>query len=220
MIDTKNHISQTSKLNAKSWSLEAWATCLGAKKDDGTAVDACAGCYARGGFYRFGVVKQARIDNREAWRAEAWIATMVEALKKQSLFRWFDSGDLYHADLAEKVYQVILQTPHVQHWLPTRAYKIKRVRLVLEKIKQLPNVAVRYSSDSINGEFTEGLHGSTIVRTQTEAPTGVFVCEAYTRDGKCGDCSACYNPSVPVIGYVAHGKTMQKLVTIDRKKAA
>jgi hypothetical protein len=112
---------------------------------------------------------------------------------------------------------VIQQTPHVQHWLPTRAYKLARIRTVLERIKQLPNVAVRYSSDSINGDYTVGLHGSTIVRSQAEAPAEVFVCEAYTRGGKCGDCSACYDVAVSVIGYVAHGKTMQKLVTIDRK---
>lgn len=215
-----NHLSKTSKLNAKSWSLQAWDTCPGAKDANGDAVPACAGCYARTGCYVFPVVKKTREDNRTAWREAAWVATMVEALKKQKLFRWFDSGDVYHADLAVKIKEVIEQTPHVQHWLPTRSYKIERIRTVLEQIKTLPNVAVRYSSDDINGEFTSGLHGSTIVRSEAEAPSEVFVCGAYTRGGKCGDCDACYRKEVSVIGYVAHGRTMVKLVTIDRKKAA
>lgn len=212
-----NNISKTSKLNAKSWSLQAWETCPGSRDSNGEAVAACEGCYARGGFYRMPNVIQARKDNRKAWREETWVAEMVEALKKQSLFRWFDSGDIYHPALAEKIFTIISRTPHVKHWLPTRAYKIPKIKAVLNKIDALPNVAVRYSSDSINGEF-EPFMGSTIVRSEVEAPAGVIVCGAYTRGGKCGDCSECYNKSVKVIGYVAHGHKMNRLVQIDRKR--
>lgn len=215
-----NHLSKTSKLNAKSWSLQAWDTCPGAKDANGEAVPACAGCYARTGCYVFPGVKKNREENRQAWREAGWVDLMVAELEGEELFRWFDSGDVYHADLAEKIYQVIERTPNTKHWLPTRSYKIERIRVVLERIKTLPNAAVRYSSDSIGGDFAAGLHGSTILPSAENVPAGVFLCGAYSRGGKCGDCSACYSKSVEVIGYPAHGRTMAKLIRIESAKAA
>ena len=214
------HLSRTTKLNSKSWSLEAFETCPGARDTvTGETVPACQGCYARIGTYAFRLVKRVRADNAKAWREEGWVDTMIAALRRQVRFRWFDSGDVYHEDLAKKIYQIILCTPHVKHWLPTRSYKIDRIRLILERIATLPNAAVRYSSDSIIGEFTPGLHGSTI--TQGVAPAGTFLCEAYTRGGTCGPCNLCYEKA-GVVAYPAHGRTMKKimkegLIQIDRK---
>jgi len=215
-----NHLSQTSKLNAKSWSLAAWETCPGARDKNGTAVPACAGCYARTGFYVFPVVKQAREANREAWRDANWVGDMVKALKKEVLFRWFDSGDIYHPALANKIKQVIEQTPWVRHWLPTRSYKIAKFRHILEQIATLPNVAVRYSADSIDGNYTPGLHGSVIVPTANEAPAEAYLCGAYSRGGKCGPCDACYRKDVAVIAYPAHGRVINKLIQIARANQA
>jgi len=80
---------------------------------------------------------------------------MVAELKRQKFFRWFDSGDVYHPALAFKIFLVMQKTPHVRHWLPTKSYKIARIRAVLERMKSLPNVAVRYSSDSMVGEYRQ-----------------------------------------------------------------
>jgi hypothetical protein len=207
-----NHLSKTSKLNSKSWSLPAFETCPGARDvTTGDEVPACSGCYARAGFYVFPHVKRTREENLKAWREEGWVAEMVAALKKQVRFRWFDSGDVYHVDLGEKILQVIEQTPHVKHWLPTRSYKIDRIRAVLEKIAALPNAAVRYSSDSITGEYIPGLHGSTITQSAKSIPVGTFLCDAYSRGGTCGPCNLCYEKE-GVVAYPAHGKKMKKIV--------
>lgn len=208
-------LSKTSKLDGiKSWSLEAGSTCPGSHGKGGELVPACQGCYAKGGNYRFANVKAPRVHNREDWKRADWVADMVEALDDSRYFRWFDSGDVYCKGLADKILEVMQRTPWVQHWLPTRSYKFPKIRAVLEKMRALDNVAVRYSSDSVTGEFEPGLHGSTILADAASVPAGIHVCNAYENGGKCGGCRACYKAEVGVIGYVAHGQTMRKVIRI------
>ena len=71
---------------------------------------------------------------------------------------------------------------------------------------------MRRSSDSVDGEFTPGLHGSTIVPSASQAPDSVTVCAAYTREGKCGSCRACWDKKVAVVAYVAHGRKMASVL--------
>jgi Gene product 88 len=212
----KNTISKTSKLDGiKSWSLQALETCPGSVGENGQLVAACSGCYATTGMYHFGAVKAVRANNKEAWQSEHWVGSMIMELQNSRYFRWFDSGDMYSLDLAEKIYQVMEQTPWISHWLPTRMAKFSKFSAIIDKMKSLDNVAVRFSSDSINGEFTPGIHGSTIVRDSENVPAGVTLCEAYSHGGKCNGCRACYDKAVPVIGYPAHGKKMAKVIRIS-----
>jgi Gene product 88 len=204
-------LSKTSKLDGiKSWSLQALDTCPGSKDNNGALVPACAGCYATGGNYRFSNVKAPREHNKEDWKREDWVNDMIAALDNDRYFRWFDSGDMYDVRLAEKIYQVIKATPHCQHWLPTRMLKFKKFEFVLNKINALENAVVRFSSDSIQGEY-DARHGSTIIPND-QTPTSAKVCHAYQNDGKCNGCRACWNKQTPVIAYVAHGRKMIKLV--------
>lgn len=208
-------ISVTSKLDGiRSWSLQALDTCPGSKNADGTLVDACSGCYATTGNYVFNNVKAPRLENREDWQRLEWVDDMVRALAKDSFFRWFDSGDLYHVGLAQKILEVMQRTPWVQHWLPTRMHKFPKFRAVLREMMALDNVMVRFSSDSIRGQFTKGLHGSVIVPTPENVPAGVSLCHAYSHGGKCSGCRACWNREIPVIAYPAHGKKMHKVINI------
>ena len=206
-------LSKTSKLdNVRSWSLQAVETCPGSiDPATGGLVPACQGCYAIGGNYRFDNVKKPRIFNRQDWKRDGWVSDMVDALRNDRYFRWFDSGDVYDARLAEKMLQVMLLTPDVKHWLPTRMHKFPKFQPVLAAMQALPNVMVRASSDSVTGEYTAGLHGSTIVPS-LDAPAGVTICHAATNEGKCGPCRACYSKDVAVIGYVAHGQKMAGVV--------
>jgi hypothetical protein len=207
-------ISKTSKLDGiKSWSLEARSTCPGSTDSDGNLVPACQGCYAVGGNYRFKNVKAPREENRTDWKRDAWVSDMVDALRNDRYFRWFDSGDVYDVRLAKKIYLVMLNTPDVKHWLPTRMHKFPKFKGILAAMQALPNVMVRPSSDSVTGEFTPGVHGSTIV-PDIEPRQGVTLCHAATNDGKCGPCRACYSKDVPVIGYLAHGASMSKVVRL------
>ena len=208
-------LSKTTKLDGvRSWSLQAVDTCPGSMGTDGALVDACKGCYATTGFYRMGSVIAPREFNRVDWKRSEWVTDMIDALKKESYFRWFDSGDIYSLALAEKMLELMKATPWVKHWLPTRSYKFDKYKAVLQSMKDLPNVAVRFSSDSISGEFTHGLHGSVIVQSIESLPAGVTLCHAAINAGKCGPCRSCYDPAIKVIGYLAHGRKMSKVISI------
>jgi len=210
---TINKISKTSKLGTLSWSLQAIETCPGSVGADGELVAACSGCYATTGCYNFPDTKKVRADNKKAWQEADWIQVMVKALQNQTHFRWFDSGDMYSLALAEKMLAIMAATPHVKHWLPTRMYKFPKFHAVLAAMQALPNVMVRYSSDAVDGTFGAG-HGSTIIPAGAPVPAGVTVCTAPEQGGKCLSCRACYDKSVAVIGYRAHGKKMAKVIRI------
>jgi hypothetical protein len=208
-------ISVTSKLDGiRSWSLQALDTCPGSIAAPGELVDACRGCYATTGNYRFENVKAPRRHNKEDWQRITWADDMVAELNKDRFFRWFDSGDMYTLALAEKILDVMKRTPWVSHWLPTRMYKFPKFRQVLAEMQVLPNVSVRFSSDSITGQYTKGLHGSVIVPTAADIKRGMTLCRAYENEGKCSGCRACYDKKVKVIAYPAHGKQMHKVIKI------
>lgn len=208
-------ISRTSKLDGiGSWSLQAIDTCPGSIGKDGELVAACKGCYATTGNYHYPNVKEPRIENREDWKREGWVADMVSELDNHRYFRWFDSGDCYDIRMAEKILEVMKQTPWVKHWLPTRMHKFTKFKTVLNRMQSLPNVVVRRSSDSITGKKVAGKNNSTII------PHGDFeidatICRAYENPKKnCNGCRACWDKDVKTIAYVAHGKKMQKQINL------
>jgi hypothetical protein len=210
-------ISVTSKLDGiKSWSLQALETCPASKNADGSLVDACKGCYATTGNYNYPNVKAPRAHNREDWQRLEWVDDMVQALQDSRYFRWFDSGDMYTIGLAEKILEVMQRTPWVKHWLPTRMHKFPKFRGVLTEMQALENVMVRFSSDSVTGQFIDGLHGSVIVPTIDDVTPKMQACNAYQHGGKCNGCRACWNKSVPLIAYPAHGVKMAKVIKIAR----
>lgn len=213
-------ISVTSKLDGiRSWSLQALETCPGSILEPAThtapavLVDACKGCYATTGFYVMANVKAPRIENQDDWKRAEWVDDMVRELDSDRYFRWFDSGDAYSLGLAEKILQVMQQTPWCKHWIPTRMGKFVKFNDVLAAMQALPNVSVRFSSDSVTGEYVKGLHGSTIVPTSGSMPN-VAECHAYQHGGKCNGCRACWDKTIPVIAYVAHGKSMAKVIRL------
>ena len=210
-----NKLSKTSKLGTLSWSLQALTTCPGSKGANGELVQACQGCYATTGLYNFPGTKAVRADNDKAWREAGWVDTMVAALKKQKHFRFFDSGDMYTLELAEKIYQIAVALPNTKFWIPTRMHKFPKFQTIIAKMSALPNVMVRPSSDAVDGTYTAGVHGSTILPDATSVPAGVTLCRAYENDGKCSGCRACYDKSVPVIGYPAHGRKMAKVIKLQ-----
>jgi Gene product 88 len=208
-------ISKTFKLDGiKSWSLQALDTCPGSLNGDGSLVDACSGCYATTGNYRFPNVKAPRLHNRGDWERLSWVHDMVKALDNERYFRFFDSGDMYALGLAEKILEVMKRTPWVKFWLPTRMHKFPKFRRVLQDMQRLENVSVRFSSDSVTGEYVEGLHGSVIVPTAEHATEAMKLCKAYEHGGTCNGCRACWDKTVEVIAYPAHGLKMAKVIKI------
>lgn len=141
---------------------------------------------------------------------------MVTELNKDRYFRWLDSGDLYSVALAEKVLEVMQRTPWVKHWLPTHMHKFPKFRQVLEAMRALDNVSVRFSADSVDGGYTPGLHGSVIgPSADTFQPhDGASLCRAYEHGGKCSGCRACWDKTIPLICYPAHGVKMAKVIRL------
>ena len=208
-------LSQASKMPGKSWSLNAGKTCPGSIDPRTKEVlPVCASCYAKEGNYVYPNVINPRNFNQEDWKRAEFVNDMITLLDNERYFRWFDSGDVYHPALAFKIYLIMKATPWCNHWLPTKSYNIPKIRVILDKMKELPNVSVRFSSPSISGEYTVGLHGSTVI-PYSDDKTEATICEAYTRDGKCGTCRACWKKDIAVIAYPAHGKRMSKSQRIN-----
>lgn len=212
MFNAKPKLSKASKMPCRSWSLQALDTCPASIRADGELVDACKGCYATDGNYRFSNVKAPRLHNREDWKQADWVDAMVAELDNDRYFRWFDSGDMYSLKLAEKIYSVMLATPWTRHWLPTRMHKFSKFADILAKMEALPNVVVRLSSDSINGDIIAGNTTSTIIPTISHRKPKMTICEAYEREGKCATCRACWDKDIEVVAYVAHGRKMAKQI--------
>lgn len=212
-------ISVTSKLDGiRSWSLQAIETCPGSIASPGELVDACKGCYATTGNYNYPNVKAPRAHNKQDWQRLDWVDSMVAELETDRYFRWLDSGDLYSLALAEKVYEVMAATPWVKHWLPTRMHKFPKFRDILTRMQALPNVMVRFSSDSVIGEYIPGLHGSVIgpAADTFQAQDGVSLCRAYEHAGKCSGCRACWDKSISLIAYPAHGLKMSRVIMMKK----
>jgi len=208
------NLSKTSKMPCKSWSLPAGSTCPGAYTKVGM-VKACQGCYAMQGFYRMPAAKKVREDNRDDWKLPDWVNRMVAAIGTDPYFRWFDSGDAYHPGLIRKIHEVVEQTPKTLHWMPTRSYRIKRLKKLLDKMrKECDNIVIRYSSNNVDGTFKKGLHGSTIIAEDQKStlPADVHVCPASQQEGRCDNCRACWTKTVKVVAYVAHTRKMEKII--------
>lgn len=204
-------LSKPGKMPCRSWSLQAIDTCPGSRGPGGTLVPVCAGCYATGGNYRFRNVKAVREHNRNDWQRADWVTDMVQELDNDRYFRWFDSGDCYDIRLARKILNVMRLTPWTRHWFPTRMYKFEKFKPVLRAMNSLPNVAVRYSADSLDGKAPRGKLVSSVI-PYNSYKTKAIVCGAYDRDGKCGPCRACWDKTVPHVAYVAHGQKMANII--------
>ena len=208
-------LSKTSKLDGiLSWSLQALDTCPASKNKDGTLVDACKGCYATTGNYNYPNVKLPRALNKEDWKRDDWIKDMVASLDSSRYFRWFDSGDMYDLSLANKILAVMQLTPWCKHWLPTRMHKFIKFQHTIDAMVALPNVVVRFSSDSVEGAAIPGFTTSTIFSEESQLPSNATICRAYEHGGKCNGCRACYSKDVPLIAYKSHGVKMAKVIKI------
>jgi hypothetical protein len=119
---------------------------------------------------------------------------------------------MYDISLANKILAVMQATPWVKHWLPTRMHKFIKFQHVVDAMQQLPNVVVRLSSDSVTGKIIKGQNTSTIF--SDTLPNGATECQAYQHNGKCNGCRACYDKTVSVIAYKAHGVKMAKVIKI------
>ena len=211
-------LSKTSKLDGiASFSLEAGVTCKGSIDPLTNKVcAACSGCYAKGGRYNFKNVKTPRQINLVESKKDSWTSEMIEELDMHRYFRWFDSGDMYSVEFAQKVLEVAKATPWVKHWLPTRTWTLKEFNGVLEELNKLPNVVVRNSAGNVTGDIVEShKNGSTVIGIDhiNTVSKEIHICEAYEEQnkGKCNGCRKCWNKDIKQVAYVAHGAKGKKI---------
>jgi hypothetical protein len=215
----KLKLSTPSKMKGtcKTWSTLAVTHCPGSRvtmKDAhkyvdrvvGDLVPACGNCYADKGFYHMPNVKAPRIHNAQDWKRDNWVSDMVETLQGKAYFRWFDSGDMFHTDLADKILQVMKLSPNTAFWLPTRMHKLDKFKPVLMRMARLPNAVVRKSSDSVTGGRIAGKNTSTIIAT-SNSDIG-YTCPATipgnVANCKVNSCTACWDKDIKQINYVFH----------------
>ena len=207
-------LSDTSKMPSKSFSLEAGKTCVGMVDSDGNIKEKCIDingkikCYALKGFYQFKQAKNLRKFNLENIDSKDWVSSMVQEIGKKDFFRWFDSGDIFSLIFAEKIKQVIEQTPQTKHWLPTTIDNNIQTKFlpihcyIRDKIKPLKNVSVRFSSGKIDS-FDPEIHGSVVISDLSVKLDGVTNCLASLNQNKCGTCRKCWDKN-GIIGYPYH----------------
>ena len=155
----------------------------------------CHGCYALKGCYVFPVVQAAQYKRLAGIPSPLWVKAVTHLIssKRSKEFRWHDSGDVQDLAHLNKIFEVCRLTPSVKHWMPTREAWVKPY------LKDCPdNLAVRFSMPMVDqpaaGTWN---HTSTVV-------TSGATCPAPKQDGKCGDCRACWDKSIPNISYGKH----------------
>lgn len=206
---SKIKLSSPSKMKGtcKTWSTLAVTHCPGSRGPDGQLVEACDKCYADKGMYKMPNSIKVREHNALDWQRDDWVSDMVEAISGQAHFRFFDSGDMYHIDLAHKILAICKALPETRFWIPTRMHKLAKFKPVIARLNSLPNVVVRYSSDSTQGKRVRGKNTSTIIRNDGQA-RGAHICPATipgnTPNCKANGCAACWEKSITVIAYHFH----------------
>jgi len=203
-------LSKTAKMPCKSYSLPAVDACPTGCKLRAVPDAVCATCYATRGRYQMTRPQQQdrliALDGAiRAGNAPLWCAAMARLIGPRApYFRWFDSGDIYHPQLAHMIRAVIALTPKTNHWLPTREW-----RVALDAgINEEPNVTIRRPLNIIDQPppAESPIPIAAVARDpyQWAARHGGIVCPATTTRRSCDACRHCWDAGVPTIVYKLH----------------
>ena len=185
-------LTRTSKMPGLSYSLPAWECKTGSKlrKIKGSV---CASCYAlKGNYTRYKAIKAAQYVRLDSLKNSLWVAAMVAQINRQKFFRWHDAGDIQDLDHLNKIFEVCELTPQTNHWMPTREAWVK------DHLDRAPkNLVIRFSPPMIGQENTTWPNSSMVVEKDA-------TCPAPSQGNSCGDCRACWDPTVKVVSYGKH----------------
>jgi hypothetical protein len=208
-------LTHTSKMPCHSFSMTAGESCPFA---DFTRKDAiCKKCYAKK--YKRFKLAYAYQGIRFQWvrdcmktpegRAQ-FVALVVEAIRDTGdvFFRGHDSGDFFNAVYVQCWIEICSQLPDVRFWFPTRSYQTGRdfnpllpvfnpILHLLQKLHALENVTVKPSALAV-GDDTPRIPGLGAGSGVNSTNADVIACEAYTRDGHCGDCRMCWEKGTAI----------------------
>lgn len=215
-IDIIGSLSTPSKMPWYGFSTSAFDCQTGSKlrQIEGSI---CSKCYACKGQYSFPNVRVAHDKRMTGTKHPDFVEAMTLVLTKlyqrgkktykykgkiikENRFRWHDSGDIQSLEHLEKINQIALNTPFLDHWLPSKEYGY--VNEFIKKHKTFaPNLTVRMSATMIGQSFEKppmGLPFSTV-----DAKEGVVQCIAPKQNNKCLDCRMCWDKDKNV-NYKAH----------------
>ena len=169
----------------------------------------CHYCYARRGRYLFPVVRAAMERRFSSLSDPRWVDAVSTLIHRSGdrHFRWHDSGDL--RDLAHlwNIVRVALNLPRVKFWLPTREYQtVEAYRRTGGKIPA--NLCIRYSAHLVDGPppVRYGLPASGVHTKRSAVPESAHICPAPRQNMRCGNCRACWDPSVKIVSFhLKHG---------------
>ncbi len=198
-------LSKTSKMPCKSFSTSP-ANCVTGAKLARIKGSVCHSCYARKGFYYMPSVKAAHARNLLSLEQPDWVDRMEQTIgaEKNPHFRWHDAGDVQHTQHLENIAEIARRLPLKRFWLPTK--ELTLVLRYLRKHGAFPaNLTVRVSAYMVDGPAPSiPLPVSTVRSKHGPVPVSARACPAPSQGGACGECRACWDPTVREINYEQH----------------
>ena len=172
----------------------------------------CFGCYACKGNYRFAcvqialerryqIIKRVLDSGRGSELWNLFTAAMQTLLTGQQRFRVHDAGDLQSLRHLYLWCEIAADSPRTEFWLPSKELTIIRA-IPLASIPD--NLTIRYSSPTLDKITRSYPVNSATFSKGTVIPESAFVCPAAAQGNTCGDCRACWNPSVETVIYAKH----------------
>jgi hypothetical protein len=165
----------------------------------------CSKCYALKGRYVFPNVLEAMEKRFKALENPSWVEAMtalIDKKEKSGFFRWHDSGDVQDLSHLLKIAEIAKNLPHITFWLPTREYAI--VQKYMANHEKPKNLTIRLSALMLDKEGPTAFAKRLGLCTSGVSTDEGFTCPSSKQDGKCGDCRACWNPSVFNVNYKVH----------------
>lgn len=206
--------TSNSKMPGPSYAISARHCNVGGKLVDKEG-SVCSKCYAlRLQNFRSNVDKAWEVnyqktlavcstDNWDVW--DRYVEAMAYQIKAgvkrtgQPYMRWFDSGDLINTGHLSIIDRIAFETKGVTHYVPTKeASIVKDYGSVVNG-----NLIVRVSSPMIDQPPLTRFSTTTTVHTKGQPHEG-FACPARDQGNKCGDCRACWDPTVTNVSYPKH----------------
>ena len=202
--DIAGTLGKPSKMPGFAYGISAF-NCKTGSKLANVKGSVCEGCYARKANYKYPSVMLAH-QKREANLGSAeWVQAMILQISKTGTthFRFHDSGDLQSTGHLKAIVNIALALPNVSFWLPTKEKGMlaiaKRAGLVIPDNLTIRLSAAMVDSDKVNTSLT-----GNVSLVQDKVELSGFHCKAPEQDGKCQDCRACWDKSIPVIVYFKH----------------
>jgi len=164
----------------------------------------CHYCYALRGRYLFPHVQAAMEERFASLSDPRWVEAISTLIYRSGdrHFRWHDSGDLRDLTHLRNIVRVSLNLPWVKFWLPTREYQT--VEAYRRMGSQIPaNLCIRYSAHLVDGlpPVRYGLPAGGVHSRESAIPEAAHICPAPKQNMKCGNCRACWDPSVKIVSY-------------------